>query len=52
MQISVVIPALNEEAPIAGVVRGISRDWVNEVLVIDNGSSDRTANVQATPGRA
>lgn len=42
--ISVVIPALNEEEPIADVVReclatGISR----EVLVVDNGSDDRTA---------
>lgn len=44
MNVSVVIPALNEEEPIADVVReclttGIPR----EVLVVDNGSTDRTA---------
>jgi glycosyltransferase involved in cell wall biosynthesis len=42
--VSVVIPALNEEEPIADVVReclatGIPR----EVIVVDNGSTDRTA---------
>lgn len=44
MNVSVVIPALNEEEPIAEVVReclatGIPR----EVIVVDNGSSDQTA---------
>ena len=44
MWISVVIPALNEEEPIAEVVReviatGISR----EVIVVDNASTDQTA---------
>ena len=48
--ISVVIPALNQEAPIAGVVRGISRDWVNKILVVDNGSSDRTAECARNAG--
>jgi glycosyltransferase involved in cell wall biosynthesis len=50
MQVSVVIPALNEEAPIAGVVRGISRDWVNEILVVDNGSNDHTAECASNAG--
>ncbi|HEY1403569.1 MAG TPA: glycosyltransferase family 2 protein [Pyrinomonadaceae bacterium] len=41
--ISIVIPALNEEEPIAGVVRSIPREIVSEIIVVDNGSDDRTA---------
>lgn len=41
--VSVVIPALNEEATIADVVRAVPRDLVEEVIVVDNGSDDRTA---------
>jgi glycosyltransferase involved in cell wall biosynthesis len=43
--VSVVIPALNEEQPIADVVRECLATGVpNEVIVVDNGSSDRTAD--------
>jgi glycosyltransferase involved in cell wall biosynthesis len=42
--ISVVIPALDEEEPIAGVVREcLATGLPNEVIVVDNGSTDRTA---------
>jgi glycosyltransferase involved in cell wall biosynthesis len=42
--VSVVIPALNEEEPIAGVVRECLATGVpGEVIVVDNGSADRTA---------
>jgi len=42
--VSVIIPALNEEAPIAGVVRECLATGVpNDVTVVDNGSTDRTA---------
>jgi glycosyltransferase involved in cell wall biosynthesis len=42
--ISVIIPALNEEEPIAGVVRAcLTTGLPGEVIVVDNGSSDRTA---------
>jgi glycosyltransferase involved in cell wall biosynthesis len=41
--VSTVIPALNEEEPIAGVVRTIPRDTTDEIIVVDNGSTDRTA---------
>jgi glycosyltransferase involved in cell wall biosynthesis len=42
--ISVVIPALNEEDPIAGVVREcLATKIPSEVIVVDNGSNDRTA---------
>ena len=42
--ISVIIPALNEEEPIAAVVRDcLTTGLPGEVIVVDNGSSDRTA---------
>jgi glycosyltransferase involved in cell wall biosynthesis len=42
--ISVIIPALNEEEPIAAVVRDcLATGLPAEVIVVDNGSSDRTA---------
>jgi glycosyltransferase involved in cell wall biosynthesis len=43
IRVSVVIPALNEAEPIGDVVRAIPRGSVDEVLVIDNGSTDGTA---------
>lgn len=49
--ISVVIPALNEEEPIAEVVRGcLATGLPGEVIVVDNGSSDRTAERAAAAG--
>lgn len=42
--VSAVIPALNEEEPIAGVVREVAATKIPaEIIVVDNGSSDRTA---------
>ncbi|HEV2881087.1 MAG TPA: glycosyltransferase family 2 protein [Pyrinomonadaceae bacterium] len=42
-RVSVVIPALNEEETIAAVVRAVPREIASEVIVVDNGSDDRTA---------
>ncbi len=42
-RVSAVIPALNEEDPIAAVVRAVPRDIADEVIVVDNGSADHTA---------
>src|SRR6478609_9111081 len=43
-KVSVVIPALDEEEPIASVVREcLATGLPNEVIVVDNGSTDRTA---------
>lgn len=44
------IPALNEEDPIADVVRAIPRDAVDEIIVVDNGSDDRTGERAAAAG--
>lgn len=42
--ISVIIPALNEEEPISDVVRAcLATGLLQEVIVVDNGSTDRTA---------
>ena len=42
--VSVVIPALNEEEPIVGVVREVAATNVPvEIIVVDNDSNDRTA---------
>jgi glycosyltransferase involved in cell wall biosynthesis len=42
--LSVIIPALDEEEPIGGVVREcLATGLPNEVIVVDNGSTDRTA---------
>ena len=48
-RISVIIPALNEERAIGNVLRDIP-EWVDEVLVADNGSTDATAEVAARNG--
>ncbi len=42
-RVSVVIPALNEEDSIAAVVRAVPRQIAGEVIIVDNGSTDRTA---------
>jgi len=42
-RVVVVLPALNEEATIGDVVRGLPRATVSEVVVVDNGSTDATA---------
>jgi glycosyltransferase involved in cell wall biosynthesis len=45
MNVSVIIPALNEEEPIAGVVRACAATKIpSEIVVVDNGSDDRTAD--------
>lgn len=49
--VSVVIPALNEEEPIAAVVRACLTTGVpREVIVVDNGSTDRTAEKARAAG--
>jgi glycosyltransferase involved in cell wall biosynthesis len=50
-RISVIIPALNEEAPIAAVVHDcLTIGLPGEVIVVDNGSTDRTAECARAAG--
>jgi glycosyltransferase involved in cell wall biosynthesis len=46
----VVIPAFNEEQSIARVVSAIPRSQVAEIIVVDNGSTDNTAEVARNAG--
>jgi glucosyl-3-phosphoglycerate synthase len=53
--VSVVLPALDEEPTVGGIVAGIrsladETGLVDEVVVLDSGSADRTAEVAAAAG--
>jgi glycosyltransferase involved in cell wall biosynthesis len=48
--VSVIIAALNEEEAIAGVIHSVPKKVADEIVVVDNGSKDRTAEVAATAG--
>ena len=50
MTVGVIIPALNEEEAIGAVVAAIPRRLVEEIVVVDNGSSDRTARAARAAG--
>jgi glycosyltransferase involved in cell wall biosynthesis len=47
---TVIIPCLNEEEPIAAVIREVLAQHVGEVIVVDNGSTDHTAEYAAAAG--
>lgn len=48
--VGVVIPVFNEEAAIGHVVAAIPRSVVSEIIVVDGGSRDRTAEVASAAG--
>jgi len=50
MKTALIIPALNEEAVIARVVAEVPREQAQTVIVVDNGSTDRTAEQAAAAG--
>jgi hypothetical protein len=49
-RISVVIPCLNEEETIAGVIEAVRRQGADEVIVVDNDSHDSTAERAQSAG--
>lgn len=48
-KIAVIIPAMNEEASVGKVIDEIPA-WVDDIVVVDNGSVDRTAEVARSHG--
>lgn len=49
-RVAVLIPALDEEASLPAVLERLPLDRVDRVVVVDNGSSDRTAEVAREGG--
>ena len=47
---SVIIAALNEEEAIANVINSVPKDLADEIVVVDNGSKDRTAEIAKAAG--
>jgi glycosyltransferase involved in cell wall biosynthesis len=50
VKIGVIIPALNEEEAIEKVVKDIPRNLIGEIVVVDNGSTDKTAEFAEKAG--
>jgi rSAM/selenodomain-associated transferase 2 len=50
MRISVIVPVLNEEKTIAGVIAGLRQNMPDELLIVDGGSTDRTRSICAELG--
>lgn len=50
MRVTAIIPALDEEGAIGETVAGLDRALVHEIIVVDNGSQDRTAEQAAAAG--
>src|SRR5215510_9204860 len=48
--VSVIIAALNEETAIADVIHSVPKNLADEIVVVDNGSKDRTAEVASASG--
>jgi glycosyltransferase involved in cell wall biosynthesis len=49
-RIAAIIPVLDEEGAIGAVLAAMPREWVDEVVVVDGGSRDRTAAVAGEAG--
>lgn len=50
MTTAVIIPAYNEEQSIEKVIRDIPREYVSEIIVVNNNSADNTAKVAEAVG--
>jgi UDP-N-acetylglucosamine---dolichyl-phosphate N-acetylglucosaminyltransferase len=49
-RVIVVVPAYNEESTIVGVIRGLKRHGFTRLIVVDDGSSDRTGELASREG--
>jgi len=49
-KVSVIIPAFNEESSIGLVLNDLPRESLHEIIVVDNDSTDNTANVARESG--
>ena len=49
-RIAVIIPALNEEVSLPLVLADLPKDILEEIVVVDNGSNDRTPQVARDAG--
>jgi len=49
-KIIVVIPAFNEENAVGKVVRAIPKEWVEEIIVVNNNSTDQTRQAAEKEG--
>lgn len=47
-KVIVVMPALNAARTLQQTVDGIARDWVDEIIIVDDGSSDDTPEIAKT----
>ncbi len=50
MNISVIIPCYNEEKAIEAVIKSIPKDNIQEIIVVDNNSTDKSAEVAKNAG--
>lgn len=50
MNVSVIIPVLNEEEAIASVINDIPKSLVQEIIVVDNGCTDHTVEIAKEHG--
>lgn len=48
--ITVIIPAFNEENAVGKVVKAIPKDWVKEIVVVNNNSTDKTREAAEQEG--
>jgi glycosyltransferase involved in cell wall biosynthesis len=47
---TIIIPAFNESLSISKVIQDIPKEWVEEIIVVDNGSDDNTAELSEKAG--